>query len=165
MRALAARGNTAEALRVSEQLRTLVREELGIAFCAETLALHAELLTARVGTGWANNAPLAPFYVASVAKLALYATEPPFTAGGRASGEIVGTGKRCIVAGGVRGRDSGATRGTTPADQANPANPADAALSTILNHRLTRHRRRLVDPQDREHGRGDVSQDPLPAQP
>jgi DNA-binding SARP family transcriptional activator len=51
MRALAAGGNTAEALRVYEQLRTLLREELGIAPCAETLALHAELLTARVGTG------------------------------------------------------------------------------------------------------------------
>jgi len=51
MRALAARGNTAEALRVYEQLRTLLREELGIAPCAETLALHAELLTDRVRTG------------------------------------------------------------------------------------------------------------------
>jgi DNA-binding SARP family transcriptional activator len=51
MRALAARGNTAEALRVYEQLRTLLRDELGIAPCAETLALHAELLTDRVRTG------------------------------------------------------------------------------------------------------------------
>jgi DNA-binding SARP family transcriptional activator len=50
MRALAARGNTAEALRVYEQLRTLLRDELGIAPCAETLALHAELLTDRVRT-------------------------------------------------------------------------------------------------------------------
>jgi DNA-binding SARP family transcriptional activator len=47
MRALAARGNTAEALRVYEQLRTLLREELGIAPCAETLQLHSELLTDR----------------------------------------------------------------------------------------------------------------------
>jgi DNA-binding SARP family transcriptional activator len=44
MRALAARGNTAEALRVYEQLRTLLRDELGIAPCAETLELHARLL-------------------------------------------------------------------------------------------------------------------------
>ena len=51
MRALAASGNTAEALRVYERLRTLLREELGIAPCSETLALHAELLTERVRTG------------------------------------------------------------------------------------------------------------------
>jgi DNA-binding SARP family transcriptional activator len=48
MRALAARGNMAEALRVYEQLRTLLREELGIAPCAETLDLHAEMLNGRV---------------------------------------------------------------------------------------------------------------------
>ena len=47
MRALAGRGNTAEALRTYEQLRTLLREELGIAPCAETLELHAGLLTDR----------------------------------------------------------------------------------------------------------------------
>ena len=44
MRALAVRGNAAEALRAYEQLRTLLREELGIAPCAETLKLHTELL-------------------------------------------------------------------------------------------------------------------------
>jgi SARP family transcriptional regulator, regulator of embCAB operon len=47
MRALALGGNAAEALRVYEQLRTLLREELGIAPCAETLALHAQLLNER----------------------------------------------------------------------------------------------------------------------
>ncbi len=47
MRALGRSGNTAEALRVYEELRTLLREELGIAPCAETLALHAELLSSR----------------------------------------------------------------------------------------------------------------------
>jgi pentatricopeptide repeat protein len=47
MRALARGGNTAEALRVYEQLRTLLRDELGIAPCAETLALHGELLGSR----------------------------------------------------------------------------------------------------------------------
>jgi pentatricopeptide repeat protein len=47
MRALARSGNTAEALRVYEQLRTLLREELGIAPCAETLELHAQLLSDR----------------------------------------------------------------------------------------------------------------------
>lgn len=47
MRALARSGNTAEALRVYEQLRTLLREELGIAPCAETLQLHADLLRER----------------------------------------------------------------------------------------------------------------------
>jgi DNA-binding SARP family transcriptional activator len=48
MRALARSGNTAEALRTYEQLRTLLRDELGIAGCSETLQLHAELLSARV---------------------------------------------------------------------------------------------------------------------
>jgi SARP family transcriptional regulator, regulator of embCAB operon len=47
MRALAAGGNTAEALRVYEQLRTLLREELGIAPCAETVQLHTQLLNER----------------------------------------------------------------------------------------------------------------------
>jgi DNA-binding SARP family transcriptional activator len=47
MRALAARGNTAEALRAYEELRTLLRDELGIAPCAATLELHAHLLSAR----------------------------------------------------------------------------------------------------------------------
>jgi DNA-binding SARP family transcriptional activator len=47
MRALARSGNAAEALRVYEQLRTRLREELAIAPCAETLALHAELVSSR----------------------------------------------------------------------------------------------------------------------
>lgn len=47
MRALARTGNTAEALRIYEQLRTLLREEMGIAPGTETLALHAQLLTDR----------------------------------------------------------------------------------------------------------------------
>jgi SARP family transcriptional regulator, regulator of embCAB operon len=47
MRALARTGNTAEALRVYEQLRTLLRDELGIAPCADTLELHAQLLSER----------------------------------------------------------------------------------------------------------------------
>ena len=51
MRALAARGNTAEALRAYEELRTLLRDELGITPCAETLQLHAELLSERAPTG------------------------------------------------------------------------------------------------------------------
>jgi pentatricopeptide repeat protein len=46
MRALARSGNTAEALRTYEQLRTLLRDELGIAPCSKTLQLHAELLSA-----------------------------------------------------------------------------------------------------------------------
>jgi SARP family transcriptional regulator, regulator of embCAB operon len=50
MRALAAQGNTAEALRAYEELRTLLREELGIAPCAETLELHAGLLSHRAPT-------------------------------------------------------------------------------------------------------------------
>jgi Bacterial transcriptional activator domain len=36
-----------QALRTYEQLRTLLREELGIAPCAETLELHARLLSDR----------------------------------------------------------------------------------------------------------------------
>jgi DNA-binding SARP family transcriptional activator len=47
MRALAARGNVAEAMRAYEQLRTLLREELGIAACRETVQLHADLLSER----------------------------------------------------------------------------------------------------------------------
>jgi DNA-binding SARP family transcriptional activator len=44
MEALHRTGNTAEALRVYEQLRTLLRDELGVAPSAETLTLHEELL-------------------------------------------------------------------------------------------------------------------------
>jgi DNA-binding SARP family transcriptional activator len=51
MRALAARGNAAEALRAYERLRILLREELGIAPSAETLQLHAELLGERATAG------------------------------------------------------------------------------------------------------------------
>ncbi len=44
MRALEARGNTADALAVYDQLRRLLRDELGAAPCAATQALHRELL-------------------------------------------------------------------------------------------------------------------------
>jgi pentatricopeptide repeat protein len=44
MQALAQAGNTAEALRTYEQLRALLRDELGITPSAETLQLHASLL-------------------------------------------------------------------------------------------------------------------------
>jgi DNA-binding SARP family transcriptional activator len=44
MRALAAQGNTAEALRVYDALRRLLREELGVPPGADSRALHAELL-------------------------------------------------------------------------------------------------------------------------
>jgi DNA-binding SARP family transcriptional activator len=44
MQALARTGNTAEALRIYEQLRTLLREELGVTPSAETLELHINLL-------------------------------------------------------------------------------------------------------------------------
>ncbi|MCZ4494153.1 MAG: Bacterial transcriptional activator domain [Conexibacter sp.] len=44
MRALVAGGNTAEAVRAYEELRPLLREELGIVPCPETLQLHSELL-------------------------------------------------------------------------------------------------------------------------
>jgi len=47
MRALVRSGNTAEALRVYERLRTLLREELGIVPSTETLELHASLLSDR----------------------------------------------------------------------------------------------------------------------
>lgn len=50
MRALEARGNPAEALRAYEELRTRLREELGIAPCPETLELHARLLGDRAPT-------------------------------------------------------------------------------------------------------------------
>jgi DNA-binding SARP family transcriptional activator len=44
MRTLAAQGNTAEALRVYDDLLRLLRAELGVSPCAETRALHALLL-------------------------------------------------------------------------------------------------------------------------
>jgi SARP family transcriptional regulator, regulator of embCAB operon len=50
MRALARSGNTAEALRTYEQLRTRLRDELGIVPCTETLQLHATLLSERAPT-------------------------------------------------------------------------------------------------------------------
>lgn len=51
MRALAADGNTAEALGVYEQLRVLLREELGAAPSAPTQALHRSLLGGQLGNG------------------------------------------------------------------------------------------------------------------
>jgi DNA-binding SARP family transcriptional activator len=45
MEALAQQGNVAEAIRVYEHVRALLRDELGIAPCAETRALHAQLLS------------------------------------------------------------------------------------------------------------------------
>ena len=44
MEALVARGNAAEALQVYEQLRTLLREELGAAPSPATQQLHRTLL-------------------------------------------------------------------------------------------------------------------------
>jgi DNA-binding SARP family transcriptional activator len=44
MEALAARGNAAEALRVYDELRLLLREELGVAPGADTQELHRRLL-------------------------------------------------------------------------------------------------------------------------
>jgi len=54
MESLNRTGNTAEALRVYEQLRTLLRDELGVAPSAETVRLHDELLRgiSRAGSGW-----------------------------------------------------------------------------------------------------------------
>lgn len=45
MQALSRTGNTAEALRVFEELRTLLREQLGISPSTETLKLHLELVS------------------------------------------------------------------------------------------------------------------------
>jgi DNA-binding SARP family transcriptional activator len=44
METLAARGNTAEALLVYEELRRRLRDELGAAPSAQTQALHRQLL-------------------------------------------------------------------------------------------------------------------------
>ncbi len=54
MRALEARGNTAEALRVYEQLRHTLRDELGAAPGAETQELHRVLLAP--GGAWSPQA-------------------------------------------------------------------------------------------------------------
>jgi DNA-binding SARP family transcriptional activator len=47
MQALASTGNSAEALRVYEQLRTLLRDEHGASPSAATVKLHSELLRER----------------------------------------------------------------------------------------------------------------------
>jgi SARP family transcriptional regulator, regulator of embCAB operon len=53
MRALARTGNAAEALRIYEQLRNLLREQLGVSPSSETLALHTEILTGQaVASAW-----------------------------------------------------------------------------------------------------------------
>jgi DNA-binding SARP family transcriptional activator len=44
MRALTARGDPASALTAYDQLRQLLREELGVSPCPATQALHARLL-------------------------------------------------------------------------------------------------------------------------
>jgi DNA-binding SARP family transcriptional activator len=44
MEALARTGNSAEAMRVYEQLRTFLRDELVVTPSAETVKLHSELL-------------------------------------------------------------------------------------------------------------------------
>jgi pentatricopeptide repeat protein len=49
MQALARTGNSAEALRVYDELRTRLRDDLGIAPSADTLQLHTELLHNVVG--------------------------------------------------------------------------------------------------------------------
>jgi len=51
MEALSARGNVAEALRVFEVLRTLLRDELGTSPSPETIAVHEHLLRPRGRTG------------------------------------------------------------------------------------------------------------------
>lgn len=53
IRALAARGNVAEAVRAYEEIRTLLRDELGTVPGPELMALHGELVAAESG-------PLAP---------------------------------------------------------------------------------------------------------
>ena len=61
MEALAARGNVAEAMRVFESLRTLLRDELGTSPSPEAIAVHGRLLRpesrARVGGVEANGDP------------------------------------------------------------------------------------------------------------
>jgi DNA-binding SARP family transcriptional activator/tetratricopeptide (TPR) repeat protein len=55
MEALAAAGNVAEALRVYEDLRSLLRDELGVTPAAEVVALHGRLLA---GEGARDRVPL-----------------------------------------------------------------------------------------------------------
>jgi DNA-binding SARP family transcriptional activator/tetratricopeptide (TPR) repeat protein len=76
MRALVASGNTAEALRAYEQLRSVLREELGTAPGAEIQALHRRLLTGREDEGEANQAP-APVASPAAASLPVPAAELP----------------------------------------------------------------------------------------
>jgi DNA-binding SARP family transcriptional activator len=57
MRALAAQGNSAEALRVYEALARRLREELGVAPGEETRALHAQVLAGLFGSADELNSP------------------------------------------------------------------------------------------------------------
>jgi DNA-binding SARP family transcriptional activator len=56
MRALAARGDAAAALAAYDQLRQLLREELGVSPCPATQALHARLLRGHLLDGTARSA-------------------------------------------------------------------------------------------------------------
>jgi DNA-binding SARP family transcriptional activator len=62
MEALAAAGNVAEALRVYERLRCLLRDELGIAPAPEIMALHRRLVAGE------RHGPLPPIVVDDVAR-------------------------------------------------------------------------------------------------
>lgn len=58
MQVLAARGNPAEAVRVYDRARTLLRDELGIAPARELRALHEELLGSDLDAAAATPAPM-----------------------------------------------------------------------------------------------------------
>ncbi|MDO8188872.1 BTAD domain-containing putative transcriptional regulator, partial [Conexibacter sp. CPCC 205706] len=96
MRVLAARGNTAEALRVYEQLRRLLMEELGVAPSPELRALHERLLGGDEGvtpqallaevlaSGNGNGAPQA---AAATGGAGVVALAPPTAAAGKEAWE------------------------------------------------------------------------------
>ncbi|HST43184.1 MAG TPA: BTAD domain-containing putative transcriptional regulator, partial [Conexibacter sp.] len=86
MRVLTERGNTAEALRVYEQLRRLLMEELGVAPSRELRTLHEELL----------DAP-PPEPVALKAKTAAILARPPLPAVVRALGSGEAIGRRAAL--------------------------------------------------------------------
>ena len=71
MEALAAGGNAAEALRVYEDLRVLLRDELGAAPAPELQALHARLLAGEAGAPASVSSAAAPPQEASQARVPL----------------------------------------------------------------------------------------------
>ena len=150
MQALQAQGNIAEALRVFERLRRLLRDELGTAPSPDAIAAHAELLhpdgiggsrtpltASDAGDPEAAPIPLpvelraraAPSMIGRVAELAelerwLAARGPEAAQRARPAAQRRSGGRQDAAAG--RGRDPGPRRRNTGARRARPGGDAGA---------------------------------------